>query len=117
MQNQSKLKLPNGATIQHGMLWADPRNGAPKKLTVPKISPGMKSQTRSGGVHAYLHGQCQDDSVPAKTYTTVEVPLHPATPNPEPLCAFAPHLHPVRRAGTSSTRGKADTGGREIGFS
>jgi hypothetical protein len=45
----SKSKLPNGNTISNGHLWADPRNGSPKKLTVPKLAHGAVRQP-----HEYL---------------------------------------------------------------
>jgi hypothetical protein len=55
-----------------------PRDGAPKNIAEPAITPDMKRQT-SGELHPYLHGQTLDDSAPDKR--TAPVTPHSATPS------------------------------------
>jgi hypothetical protein len=54
------------------------RDGAAKNIVEAPPAHGMKSQSRSDGVHPHLHGEAQNDSVPVKTYDASKpVPVHP----------------------------------------
>jgi len=53
------------------------RDGAAKRLTVPKISPGMVRQT-VGDLHPFAHGQALDDTPLQKSWEgRGNVPTHP----------------------------------------
>ncbi len=56
------------------------RDGKPKTATTttPAIHGGMKSQTRSGGVHPWLHGQALGDTAPDKPGYGVTPAIHNA---------------------------------------
>ena len=96
--------------FRHGQMVVDPRgSGKPKAYATPQPTHGAKNVSASASVKAsaFHHGIAQDDEPLADNKSYLKTPeLHSATPNPLELAKFAPHLHPVRRMGTSATRGK-----------
>lgn len=68
--------LPNGNRINYGQLLIA-RNGSPKRTTIPQPAWGMKSQTRPGGTHPFLHGQALSDETADKlSQNGRTVPVH-----------------------------------------
>jgi hypothetical protein len=83
-QGQLFLRKDDNMQIQRKLNSSTPegiaRDGAAKKLTTPQPVVGQKRAT-TDDLHPYLHGQAVDDSVPEKSYSGKQVPLHPATPS------------------------------------
>lgn len=71
-----------GGVLRNGVLIKDAhqnmaRAGAPKKLTTPAITPGMR-RTTTGALHPYLHSRPIDDETADKFSHGKQVAVHPA---------------------------------------
>jgi hypothetical protein len=62
MEKTKAVKLPSGATLNHGQMFIDPRAGKPKRTqTTFAPVPGMK-RASVGEMSAYHHGTALDDT-------------------------------------------------------
>ena len=69
MKNPNLIRVAQG-TVAHGQFFQKPNiareGGKPKNVGRVATAFGMRSQSRPGGVHAYLHGQAVDDETADK---------------------------------------------------
>jgi hypothetical protein len=83
MEKTKAIKLPSGATLNHGQMFIDPRAGKPKRTqTAFAPVPGMK-RASVGEMHPYLHGTALEDEPNSKIVKSHEreVPIHPGMRN------------------------------------